>query len=620
MARKNPGTPAPASAEGNWLNTPAAIRLAAALLVFAVLAVYANSLAGPFVFDDGPSIVENESIRRLGAALTPPGLVGETVAGRPVLNLSFALNYAVGGLHVRGYHWVNLLLHAGAGLLLFGIARRTLLCPALSAQWARAATAVALAIALLWVLHPLQTESVTYVVQRAESLAGLFFLLTLYAFIRGAESSRPVGWQVLSVAACLLGMGTKEVMVAAPLLVLLYDRTFVTGSLAAAARLRWPYYLGLTATWLVLGWLVVSAGGRGTTAGLNTEITPWHYALTQCRAVMSYLRLALWPFPLVFDYGTDVVQSLAEVWVQALALLLLAGGTLWALGRKSVIGFLGGWFFLVLAPSSSFVPVATQTMAEHRMYLALVPVLVLVVAGLQAALGRKSAWAWLVLAVGYAGLTIGRNADYASEEVLWRDTVKRNPGSARAHSNLGVIALEAGRRDEALGEYEAALRIAPGFSEARSNLGVALFQAGRPDEAVAQLTEALRTSPTAFKTNYNLATVLTQLERPAEAVPLYEAALRVKPGDAPSHNNLGNAFFLARRWAEAEKHYAEAVRLDPDNFQAQNNRAAVLIEMGRHDEARAGFEAALRLKPDYAKAREGLARLDRLQQAVPPPR
>jgi tetratricopeptide (TPR) repeat protein len=594
--------------------------LAGALLVLEVLAVYSNSLNGPFVFDDVPSIVENESIRQLGTALAPPGSVGETVAGRPVLNLSFALNYAAGGLNVRGYHCANLLIHATAGVLLFGLVRRTLLRAVLQERWAPVSTTVALAVALLWTLHPLQTESVTYVVQRAESLAGLFFLLTLYAFLRSVESGRPAAWQILSVGACLLGMGTKEVMVAAPLLVLLYDRTFVAGGFAAAARQRWRFYLGLAATWLLLGWLVTSAGGRGTTAGLNTEITPWHYALTQCRAVITYLRLALWPFPLVFDYGTAVVKTLAEVWAQALAISLLAGGTLWALWRKPVLGFLGACFFALLAPSSSFVPVATQTMAEHRMYLALVPVVVLIVAGLQAALGRKSAVVWLVMAAGYAGLTFGRNADFASEEVLWRDTVKRNPGSARAHSNLGVIATEAGRPDEAIAEYEAALRIEPGFSEARSNLGVALFQIGRAEEAVVQLKEALRSSPTAFKTNYNLATVLTQLGRPAEAVPRYEAALRVKPGDAASHNNLGNVFFLTRRWPEAAQHYAEAVRLNPGNYQARNNLAAVLTELRCYAEARVSYEVALRLKPDYAKAREGLARLDRLQQAVPPTR
>jgi Flp pilus assembly protein TadD len=602
--------------------------LAGALLVLEVLAVYSNSLNGPFVFDDVPSIVENESIRQLGTALTPPGGVGETVAGRPVLNLSFALNYAAGGLNVRGYHWVNLLIHATAGLMLFGLVRRTLrprsgqtlLRPVLHEKWAPASTTVALAVALLWTLHPLQTESVTYVVQRAESLAGLFFLLTLYAFVHSVESGRPAVWQMLSVGACLLGMGTKEVMVAAPLLVLLYDRTFVAGGFAAAARQRWRFYLGLAATWLLLGWLVTSAGGRGSTAGLNTEITPWHYALTQCRAVITYLRLALWPFPLIFDYGTSVVKSPGEVWAQALAISLLAGGTLWALWRKPALGFLGACFFALLAPSSSFVPVATQTMAEHRMYLALVPVLVLIVAGLQMALGRKSAVVWLVMAAGYAGLTFGRNADFASEEVLWRDTAKRNPGSARAHSNLGVIALEAGRPEEAIAEYKVALRIAPDFSEARSNLGVALFQIGRAEEAVVQLTEAQRGSPTAFKTNYNLATALTQLGRLAEAVPLYEAALRVRPNDAQTHNNLGNVFFLARRWADAGQHYAAAIHFDPGNYQARNNMAAVMIELGGYAEARTQYQAALRLKPDYAKAREGLARLDRLQQAVPPTR
>ena len=196
--------------------------------------------------------------------LCPPSH-GETVSGRPVLNLSLALNYAVSGCDVRGYHVTNLAIHLAAALLLFGIVRRTL--PRFRGcgggqQLARLqlATPLALAIALLWAVHPLQTESVTYIVQRAESLMGLFYLLTLYCFLRGAGSARAIFWYAGSVLACLLGMATKEVMVSAPLVVLLYDRTFLAGSFREAWRRRWAYYLALAATWLLLAWLVAQTG------------------------------------------------------------------------------------------------------------------------------------------------------------------------------------------------------------------------------------------------------------------------------------------------------------------------------------------------------------------------
>ena len=221
------------------------------LIVLAVLAAYRNSFSGPFIFDDIASIVDNPTIRRLwpvSVPLWPPFSGGQTVGGRPILNLSLAVNYAWGGADVRGYHAVNLGIHILAALTLFGLVRRTLERAKLAdgrAACPGRALPTALVVALLWALHPLQTESVTYIIQRAESLMGLFYLLTLYCFVRftergssfvplrGTSADEEAGgvvWAWLSVVCCLLGMATKEVMVSAPVIVFLYDRTFVSGT------------------------------------------------------------------------------------------------------------------------------------------------------------------------------------------------------------------------------------------------------------------------------------------------------------------------------------------------------------------------------------------------------
>ncbi|HEX7508565.1 MAG TPA: hypothetical protein VF550_17460, partial [Polyangia bacterium] len=213
---------------------------AVGLLVVAVFLAYANSFHGPFIFDDVPSIVENQSIRHLGSArvlAAPPEAL--TTTGRPVVNLSLAINFAVGGLAVEGYHAVNLALHILASLVLFALVRRTLLLPTLSARFGVTATELALSVALLWAIHPLQTESVTYVVQRAEAIGGLFYLLTLYCFLRGATAARGRAWYAATVGACVLGMASKEVMVSAPLIAVLYDRTFIAASLRDSLRRRW---------------------------------------------------------------------------------------------------------------------------------------------------------------------------------------------------------------------------------------------------------------------------------------------------------------------------------------------------------------------------------------------
>ena len=224
---------------------------AALAIGVAAMATYLNSLNGPFIFDDISAIQQNETIHSLGRALSPPpGAL--PVSGRPVVNLSFALNYALSGLNVWSYHLANLLIQALAGITLFGLVRRTLANGRTPFSDAAFPVSVSLAfsIALLWTLHPLQTESVAYTSQRAESLMGLFYLLTLYFLVRGSDAEKagetaPGRWFGLSCAACFLGMLSKEVMVSAPLMALLYDRTFLSGSFprrgAGTARFTWPW-------------------------------------------------------------------------------------------------------------------------------------------------------------------------------------------------------------------------------------------------------------------------------------------------------------------------------------------------------------------------------------------
>ncbi len=603
--------------------TRRAIWLAAGGLVLAALAAYHNSLAGPFVFDDLPGIVGNPSIRpgwTLGGVLAPGLDGGLTVSGRPLVNLSLALNQSLDGEGVRGYHVVNLLIHVLAGLTLFGVTRRTLLQPALSSRYGPAALPLAVAVAAAWLLHPLQTEAVTYVVQRAESLMALCYLLTLYTFTRGAASARSGLWLGCSFLACLLGMASKEVMVSAPLLVLLYDRTFVAGSFREAWRHRAWYYFGLAATWLVLAWLVAGTTGRGGTAGFGTAVGAWPYLLTQSQAIVHYLWLVVWPEPLVFDYGTTTVRGLGEVWPQAWLLVALAAGTGVALVRRPVWGFAGAWFFLILAPSSSVVPVASQTMAEHRVYLPLAIVVAAMVTGLYAWLGRRSLVVCGALALVWGGLTMRRNADYASELGLWADTVAKRPMNGRAHNNLGKALVAANRLDEAQAHYEEAIRLQPGVPEPHYNLGLALARLNRRAEAINQYQEALRLQPDYAEAHNNLGNALLATGRREEAAAHYEEAVRLKPAFAEAHSNLANVRLEQSRGPEALQHGEEAVRLDPHYAEARYNLGNALAQARRLPEAQAQYEEAMRLKPDYPDVANNLGNvrveLGRLPEAI----
>jgi tetratricopeptide (TPR) repeat protein len=545
------------------------VALAAAGLALAALAAYHNSFAGPFVFDDIPAVLANPSIRHLwplGPVLAPPADGGLTIAGRPLVNLSLALNYAISGTAVGSYHAVNLAIHLLAALALFGIVRRT-------PGGGGPAVFPAFVIALLWTVHPLQTESVTYVMQRAESLMGLCYLLTLYCFVRHAERGPAGGgiWAGLLLLSCLLGMATKEVMVSAPLVVLLYDRTFVAGSFAAAWRRRRRLYLGLAATWLLLAYLVLGSDHRGGTAGFDSGLAWWRYAATQARAILLYLRLAVWPRPLVFDYGTAVADRMGAV---APALLLVAGllaGTGVALWRWPRAGFLGAWFFLILAPSSSVLPIATQTMAEHRMYLPLAAIVAAAVLGLRAGLGGQGLLLGVAAAAALGLATIRRNADYRSAQALWGDTAVKCPDNSRAFYNLGNAWRDLGRPVEAVAPYEAAVRLRPDFAEAQNNLASVLVQAHRPLDAVGHFQRSIALNPDLAAPRYNFANVLARLGRADEAVAQYEAALRIDPGLAEAQTNLGHLLLELHRWAEAAAHYEAAARLRPGDPDARHN-------------------------------------------------
>jgi tetratricopeptide (TPR) repeat protein len=573
----------------------AAVWAACLAIAFAGLLAYQDSFRAPFAFDDVGSIQNNPTIRRLWPiwnALCPPA-GSRTVSGRPVLNLSFALNYAISGTDVWSYHALNLLIHILAGLTLFGIVRRT----------PRASLTLAFAVALLWTVHPLQTEAVTYIVQRAESLTGLFYLLTLYCFIRGAERQNASAlWFGLSCLACLLGMATKELMVTAPVMVYLYDRTFVSRGWKAAWRRHRRAYLGLAASWvLLLGLIEANGGNRGGTIGFGIAVTWPAYVLTQFQAVVRYLQLCFWPHPQVFDYGPFWIRGAGDVLPYAIVVLALAAAVLVALARGSAFGFLGLWFFGILAPTS-LAPGTTQMIVEHRLYLPLAAVLVLVVAGLERALGKKALPACLFLAAAGCLLTHSRNRVYRTEVSLWGDTVAKRPNNAEAHNNYAVVLAQDGRIDEALAEYGRALQIQPDFTEAHFNLGLVLFTQGRIDPGISEFEEAIRLHPDYARAHYNLGLALLKIGRVAEAVPHAEKEVELEPDYADGHASLANALALEGRTAEAIAQFEQALRLEPDSAKDHYNLAVILNGSGRPIEAARHFEEALRIDPKYAEA------------------
>ena len=580
--------------------------LALALGGLLVVMAWAGSFGAPFVFDDIAAVRENPTLRawgKLGEVLAPPA--GLSVSGRPVANASLAFSYTLSGEQPWGYHAVNLALHLATAGLLAGVVRRTLRRPGLREKFGAAADELALLVAAVWALHPLQTATVTYVMQRTEGLAGFFAVATLYGFLRGVEGERGGrGWLVAAIGACALGMGSKEVMVVVPVVVFFYDRTWVAGNFVAAWRARRLFYAGLGATWLVLAACLL-AKGRDGSAGWDAGMSVTAYALTQGEAIWRYLGLVVWPARLVFDYGTELSINFVAV----AGVVVLIGATAWALVRRPGAGFLGFLFFALLAPSSSFVPVATQTMAEHRMYLPLAVLVSAAVLGAYAWLGRRSLWLWAAVALAGGVGTWVRNLDYRSERAIWADTVAKRPGNARAHFNLGVALSAGGDKAGARAAWAATLRIEPAHVGASAKLAESLAEAGRAEESLGYFETAARggRSDGVFLNNWGSA--LLAAGRAAAAREKFTAAQGRLPESAEVRFNVGNVLVALGRGAEAIEAFRAAVRLRPEYGEAHYNLGVALSGAGQYGAALTEFETALWLVPADESARRNVAAL-----------
>ena len=633
--------PAPAKAEAT--PAPRAHRLASApyglvavaVLAGAVWAVYGRSVDAPFVFDDKVSIIGNTSIEQLwplvGDAehpgpLRPPHHT--PVAGRPLVNLSLALNYHYGQLNPYGYHVLNMCLHVLTALLVFALVRRTLWLPYFQGRFDRAAGPLALVVALLWALHPLQTETVVYVTQRTELMVALFYLATLYGSLRYWQAATPrarVAWLAAATLASLAGMATKEIMVSVPVVVLLYERAFLAGSLREAWRRSWPLYASLAATWIVLVALNL-VGPRSDSAGFHLGIPVLNWWYTQSWVMWMYLKLVVWPWPLAIHYDMPYLDTLATAWPWVLGVAVLAAASIVLLWRNHPVGFLAAWIAAILAPTF-VIPISTEMAAERRMYLPLAMLTVLVVVGgyglVQRATWRldrgragDSSRRWptavaacgaLVLVLGASVVSAHRLAVYQDPLALWQDTVKSQPLDPMAHYNLGVELADRDRVPEAIACCRRAIELKKRYGNAYYNLGNLLSRIGRPEEAIAQYRRALEIHPDDADALFNLGLAQANGGDTAAALANMQQALALRPDDADFHAHLGKELAKLGRTREALARFEKAIDLNPDVADVRRNYGAVLLTTKRLDEAILQLRRAVDLDPDDASSYDYLA-------------
>jgi tetratricopeptide (TPR) repeat protein len=551
------------------------------LLITITLAAYANSFSGQLIFDDHKNITDNPNIRSLWpltGAMSAPATAG--IRTRPVVCLSLALNYALFGAHTAGYHAFNLIIHLLAGLTLFGIIRRTLLSERLRARFGEHATILAWLTAAIWAVHPIQTQSVTYIIQRCESLMGLFYLLTLYTMIRAMQSRRAAIWSFVSVLCCGLGMATKEVMVTAPVIVLLYDRAFGAGSFVSALRRRWGLYAGLAATWSIFAALMWIYPHPSEKVGFSAGISVLDYAMNECIVIVHYIRLSLWPAKLCLDYSWPVVKAWDQLVPSILMIVAMLGITIWGFIRNYSWSYLGVWFFGILAPTSSFVPII-DLIFEHRMYLSLAALILLFVITAYVCfqyVAKRIQVSWeraasiiterfknyipaifmITILAALTLRTLYRNADYENPVLIWKAAINIAPHNPRAYLNLGCSFHLQGRLDEAANCYRQSLRLKPHQAIAESNLGTIFLEQGKFDEAIEHFKEALHSEPDMVVPLFGMAWLLATNPDPerrdaSEAVDLAERAFKLTEYPSAWHfDRLAATYAAEGRFEQAQ--------------------------------------------------------------------
>lgn len=563
----------------------AGLWLAALLIAVAVLVAYGNSYRGEFIYDDLKGLVNNSEAHGFTGV---DAILADRELGirRPLLLLTLQANYAWGELDPFGYHVLNVLIHLAAALALFGVVRRSLLTWRLVERFGEASTWLAAGCALIWATHPLQTESVTYVIQRGESLAGLFYLLTLYCVIRGAQSGNSTLWYTASIMALATGTLCKEIIITAPAVVLIYDRVFLGRSLREVFRVRWGLYLGYLFCWLLLV-LILTMSIAEPEVGLSpdTKLSPLEYATTQPGVILRYLQLTILPIDLCLDYTWRKAHGFYEIGIPSVIVGSLVIATLLALYYRPALGFLGVWFFVILSPTSSVVPIQDSAV-EHRMYLSLAAIAVLFVVPLYAAVEwifRNEADSnfaviavcgsvVLLAAFMLSVLTWQRNEDYRTAIGMWTDVVDKVNWNPRAHFNLGMLYYQQqGDSVRATEHLRYAVELAPWFVRARSSLGSIYTAEGEYQLAEEQLTEALRIAPKRATAVANLGYLRLEQGRLEEAKSLLKQAIELEPTLVEPHNLLGVVYVKEGDYPQAMAYWQKTLELNPNFTTARTN-------------------------------------------------
>lgn len=596
--------------------------IALSLLVIVTAAIYHNSLDTSFHFDDHYAIEENRNIKNLSDLRT----IITFSSTRPLLFLTFALNHHFSGLNTWGYHLFNLLFHIFNGCLIYfiiSITYKNFISP--DRQTGKRGNIIALFSSLLFAVHPIQTEAVSYIISRSSVLSTFFYLLGIYLFIQfsGKRGEKVDRWLFYlgSILCFILGMLTKEILITLPVILIIYDYCFISSAnyrefLPRLTRYHLPFLLMILGFFIFRKFLVGTLGNPADVRPVFTNL------ITEGRVIVNYFRLLLFPVNLNPDPDFPIIRAGAEklpfiISIAMIIFLLIISLRLYSSNRSMFFG--ASWFFITILPTSSIIPLR-DVMAEHRLYLPSIGFFlvfsVVINAGFEHCRGRLSFrrmenlfFLGLVALFSFYCLgTVRRNLVWKDEVSLWKDTVKKSPNKARPHNNFGLALKIEGLPQKAKTHYFRALKLYPDYADAHYNLGLIYYDEGEKDKALKEFKETIRIQADYAKAHYNSGIVLMEKKLLDEAIKEYRETIRIDPYFINAYNNLGLVYVRKGLLDQGIEQYRRGLRVDPNSQMLRTNLGSAYYEKGMKDQGEKEFKRAIKVNPEYLPARLNLAK------------
>lgn len=611
--------------------------------------VYSNTIRSEFHFDDILGIIGQERIKTLKTFLHIR--YWTIIDNRPVSELTLALNYYFGHYNVSGYHLVNISIHVFNAWMVYLLMMLFLSClNAREKDRIPEKNGLALFIALVFLVHPIQTGAVSYIIQRMTALASLFYLVAVYLYIRGRKeyldnqrTGRSILLLILACVSGMLGVLSKQDAIIFPAAFLLVELFIIRNRHGAVCR----KYLITGAA--LLGLLGVAVVLTNHLPAETDTITRQDYLLTQFRVIVKYIQLLILPINQVLDYDFSISSTFFDIKVIAgfvfiLALLFL--GILWYRSKK-IISFGIFWFFLTLSVTSTIIPIK-DVIVEHRLYLPAIGFSMILVYTLFYYLYEKRKKLLIILlctiAAIYAFTSYQRNFVWQTEYSLWKDVTEKSPSQPRAWTNLGMEMIKQGKPDSARQYFEKALQIDPTYAQAWNNLGYLAEKQGDLSRALSRFLKAIDRDPNLTDALINAGKILVVMEREQEAIHYFDRAIKSKPGYPHSYNNmaiayirmdsvdlgikylneslklksendealklLGKCYFIKGQYEVAVSFYRKYLAHVPKDVEIITELGLSYENLGEVQKARECYHLALHINPGYEPARSNLERLN----------